>query len=262
VSNLTNAIDIAEICEDFNPRIWKLARLVFKRANFSDRLMARFQSQSQGFALADALERLKFAVDKGGGAKEVAAGTGIAHRTLYGYLRGDSEMRASSAAAIADFCDVDLQWLITGREPPLPTGSLSEVLAGAPSSYPVVGLASCGLRAWYLEDEMSVGAELRLDDPDAFAVLATGDSLRPEGVRNGYLCFCAPSYSRRPGDLVFVERGDGTAALKRLVNESADAIVVEGWLSPEGGRQDPYREEIKRSYVRRLAVVVYVKRRL
>lgn len=201
-------------------------------------------------------------MDKGGGAKAVSAGTEIAYRTLYSYLRGDSEMRASSAAAIADFCDVDLEWLITGREPAPPGGSSIGMPGDPAKSFPVIALASCGLESWYVEDEMSVDAQLRLDDPEAFAVLATGSSLWPEGVRHGFLCFCAPSYTRKRGDIVFIERHDRTAALKRLVSEDAEWVVVEGWFPPEEGTQRPFREELKRAYLRRLAPVVYVKRKL
>jgi SOS-response transcriptional repressor LexA len=216
-------------------------------------------------ALAARAERLRQTVKEAGGAKKVAPALGVSATTLYSYLRGESEIRLGDAVKLAEYAGVSLDWLATGVEPAEPGQPALQQLQVQKSenfSYPVVGLASCGLHAWFAEDHMSVDAELRLNDPEAFAVLAAGDSLRPEGVRQGYLCFCSPSASRKPGDIVFVERGDGTASLKRLVSEEADKIVVEGWLPPEDGRQSPYREEVKRSYLRRLVAVVYVKRKL
>lgn len=210
------------------------------------------------------VERLREAVSRGGGPKAVAVATGINQRTLYSYLRGETEIRLGDAARVAEFCDVGVDWLATGRNSGALETTTDEraVQISANRGYTVIGLASCGLKNWFQGDAMAVEAELRLEDPEAFAVMAVGESLHPEGVRQGFLCFCSPNSSRRPGDIVFAERADGTAALKRLVSESLEMIVMEGWLPPEGGQQDLYREEIKASYIRRIATVVYVKRKL
>lgn len=204
------------------------------------------------------LARLRQLIDEHGGPKAVAARSGVNLRTLHYYLSGASEPKLAAMIAVSDACGVSLQWLAKGEGDKNVTSPAST----AARSFPVIGLASCGLRNWFSGDQMSVDAELRLDDPDAFAVMAVGDSLQPDGVRQGFLCFCSPNYSRKPGDIVFAERSDGTAALKRLVSESPEKIVMEGWLPPEDGEHVAYREEVKASYIRRLATVVYVKRKL
>lgn len=102
-----------------------------------------------------------------------------------------------------------------------------------------------------------------LHDPDAFAIMAVGDSLRPAGIWPGFLCLCSPRDHYDKGDVVFVERSDGTASLKLFDREDADWIDLAGYLPPdEHGHQMPYTERLARDYVRRIATVVYVKRKL
>lgn len=207
-------------------------------------------------------DRLRVASSRVGGPESLAQMAGIPRRTLGNYLAGRNEPKASALAAIAGAAGVSVEWLVTGNGAEAEERPSPETMPNRDYSYPVLGLAHCGLQGWFREDPLAVEAELRLEDPTAFAVMSTGDSLRPEGIRPGYLCFCSPRASRKPGDLVFVERNDGTASIKRLVSESPESVVMEGWLPPENGTQSMFREEIKKSYLKRVGVVVYVKRKL
>ena len=137
--------------------------------------------------------------------------------------------------------------------------------AQASRSIPVIGLAECGLKGWYQNDAMAVRAACPSDlaDHDAFAVIAIGSSLVPEGIRPGYLCICSPAARAGAGDAVYVEQADGTASLKIFVADGGGWVELRGYLPPEeSGVQMLYTERLRRDRIARLAPVVYVKRRL
>lgn len=157
-------------------------------------------------------------------------------------------------------------WLLTGEGPMRPgeSGDVPGWQIKQPSSVPVIGLAECGLRGWFSEGSMSVRASRPgdLKNPNAFAVLAVGSSMLPAGIQPGFLCFCDPDDSPDPGDAVFVERADGRAGIKVFRASEPGWITLQGWLDPENDRQDPYTDKIAASQIKRIATVVYVKRKL
>ena len=145
-----------------------------------------------------------------------------------------------------------------------PTGNARQSQPRA-SSIPVVGLAECGLKDWYRREEMAVAASAPPDlaDPDAFAVIAVGISMVPEGVLAGHLCICSPAATPAPGDLVYLEERNGNASLKIFDGADAEWIEFRSYLPPdEAGSQAPYIDKKTRASLARVATVVYVKRRL
>ena len=224
-----------------------------------------------------------------GGIKALAAKAGIPLSSMNEYL-GGAKLPADRLVAIAHAADLSLDWLATGEgemrarprsvaesiidavdepfrrlraegygiAPPLPQ-------AGA-GSVPVLGLAECGLKGWYQEGPMRVRAMRPGDllDPQAFAVIAIGKSMQPAGIEQGFLCFCSPAVSPDSGDAIYVERrSDKAASIKLYGRAEPEWIHLQGWLDPDdAGRQAPYTEQLKRSDVARLAVIIYVKRKL
>lgn len=191
------------------------------------------------------------------------------------------------AAAIARAAEVRVGWLATGEGPmraeaPAPRlsdSTVSEVIArhnaglgadpgarlAAGGGVPVLGLADCGLKGWYQETPMEISATRPGDllDPEAFAVIAIGASMRPAGIRQGFLCFCSPGIAADKGDSVYVERLDGTAAIKEYVKRDATWLSLGGWLDPdESGKQERYGDQVRLDQIARLATVVYVKVKL
>ncbi|MBY0430069.1 MAG: hypothetical protein K2Q10_02645, partial [Rhodospirillales bacterium] len=95
------------------------------------------------------------------------------------------------------------------------------------------------------------------------AVLAVGTSMVPAGLCQGYLCFCSPHDQPLAGDAVFIERMDGKASIKLFLSAGPEWVNVKGWLDADpNGHQEPYFEDIKRTQIKRLAPVIYVKRKL
>ena len=212
-------------------------------------------------------KRLKLAVKLGGGAKAVAGHSGIPAKTLSNYMQEISEPKFVTVVRIARAADISLDWLATG-EPPVHTakriGQFIEA-TGRSASIPVIGLAECGLRGWYQEAPMVVSASRPVDlaDAEAFAVIAIGVSMRPAGICQGFLCFCAPAFAPSKGDRVYIERADGTAAIKLYLGRDDTWLHLRGWLAPdETGRQEPYDERLRLDQMARLAPIVYIKLKL
>ena len=100
---------------------------------------AQIDSETDRVEGAARAERLRIALERGGGMTFVAARTGMGARTLARYLTG-APMKLESALAIADCCHVSLDWLAAGRgemmsswhdpkyDEPLPPGT--EVIQG------------------------------------------------------------------------------------------------------------------------------------
>lgn len=131
---------------------------------------------------------------------------------------------------------------------------------------PVLGMASCGMTGWAtLPDVMAnhVPAPQDMLNQNAFVVVARGTSLLPEGIKPGFLCYCSPTVPRHKGDIVYVEDTSGQSALKVLIEDSPTRLVLQGWLPPEeDGTQQIYTEERPRHTITKMAVVIYVKRKI
>ena len=132
----------------------------------------------------------------------------------------------------------------------------------APGVVPVMGLAECGLRGWYQESPTGLFASAPpavAADPDALAVFAIGESMRPAGIKPGDLVFCQSSDLRTPGEAVLVELTNGTMSLKQLLGTTTDWLHLQGWLdAEEGGVQMPYKDEWRRDQIKRIWRVAMV----
>ena len=65
-------------------------------------------------------QRIQEAADRVGGVPRLSEMTGIKKTTLYGWIKGPSEPRASDLLAIAQAASVSVSWLVEGRDGPAP----------------------------------------------------------------------------------------------------------------------------------------------
>lgn len=220
--------------------------------------------------------RLRTVLATLGPQREVAKAIGVSWSRLKNWLSGAAEPGLANLRAVADLTGVSLDWLVYGIEPQERRESgLAQPSEPAPplmtaGSLPVLGLAECGLEGWFQERPWAMHLLCPPDiaDPAAFAVIAVGESLIPAGIHPGFACICSPGIPPVKGDVVFIERSDGgaanpTGALKLFVRADRDWVTLRGWLPPdEAGRQQPYEDRLARRVIRRLAPVVWIKRKL
>ena len=97
----------------------------------------------------------------------------------------------------------------------------------------MIGLADCGLGAWCTTSPMRVQTNAPDDmlDPDAFAILTTGNSMLPAGIPPGILCFCSPNTRIAAGDAVYVQRYDDTASIKIFQRRDEKFYYLLGYCS-------------------------------
>ena len=151
---------------------------------------------------------------------------------------------------------IDANWLLTGE------GVMTVTTAPSPAgAVPVLGLAQCGLDGWFQSADtglfVAAPPSVALDDK-AVAVMATGDSMRPAGIRPGDLVFCAD----RPlalGDSALVVLADDKLALKRWHGVTDGWVTLTGWLDAADGPQLPFTDRRRADQVKRVLRVQLVR---
>jgi SOS-response transcriptional repressor LexA len=198
--------------------------------------------------------------------QEFADRLGTSAQTIGRYERDERSPDAAFVRALMDRFGIDPRWLVTGEGEMVLSSASAPVIAapGAQGGVPVVGLAACGLRGWYQRDLLAVNASRPGDfvDPEGFAVMAIGQSMVPAGIVQGQLCFCSPRTAPSVGDAVYVERSDGAATIKLYRGADGEWLVLEGWLDALDGRREPYTDRLLLITVKRIAPIIYVKRKL
>lgn len=167
---------------------------------------------------------------------------------------------------IADLFDVTLDFL-WGRAS-APTNAPVEA-GGKPDAYtvPILGLAACNVSGWFNPRQVAVLAPLPSgygddDADDLFAVIAIGQSMEPDGIRDGYLLYCKSGAEPQRNDAVFVKTKDGKATVKRFIYRDDEWLTLQGWLDPDkNGGQKPFTNKYANSYIESIACVVIVKRK-
>ncbi|MFV0347692.1 MAG: S24 family peptidase [Halodesulfovibrio sp.] len=197
---------------------------------------------------------------------------GLSYGRAQGWEKGQLP-NADDLELLSRRLHISPDWLLLGIGEPFEDRAESEsippvvpALPVPPEAMQVTGLAQCGVEGWECTRRMAVTTE-RLPGlgPDAVAVLPVGDSMLPEGIREGFVCYCDPSREPEAGDAVYVEQADGSATIK-LWHGSAERkgfVRLQGWLPRRnGGIQQPFDLEIAQEHIKRVAPVVYVKRRM
>lgn len=129
-------------------------------------------------------------------------------------------------------------------------------------SIPVLGLGECGISGWHTVRPVAIRASLSLHD-EAFAVVAVGTSMIPDGIQEGNLLYCDPSVQPQEGDAVFIKTRDGRVTIKRFVKRDESWLRVLGWLDPDThGNQKPYTYELSTDFIDTVHCIVIVQRRV
>ena len=227
----------------------------------------------------------QIASELAGSETKLAAMLELPQRKLNGYLNEVSQKNlwAHLPRILQIFPQVSRDWLYFGEGSMFPPQTQGNEPTVAPvqerlqeaepavQSVPVVGFASCGIQGWGGKMTFPLAVSAPHIRQNMIAVMATGESMIPEGIGHGHICFCDPHLTPLAGECVYVESIDGKAALKAFVGRGVDAghntkeheICLRGWLDKQGAMpQKDFYLRIPTEMVQVLAPVVYVQRRL
>ncbi|WP_173576606.1 LexA family transcriptional regulator [Acetobacter fallax] len=178
--------------------------------------------------------RLRAAVHAAGGNNRVATRANIPLGTLNNYIAG-REMRVGPMIALADACNVSLDWLATGRE--MAAGVMADAaVSGADGMRPVryfhaepqAGAGSM-VEQWegyevVMFSDYFIRSVIGAWNNNVFMVKVSGDSMRPS-IENGDTVFVDPTPETLRED-VYVMTMQDMFIVKRLLIRSPDSFTI------------------------------------
>lgn len=195
-------------------------------------------------------DRLR-AVRGGMSQDEFAVKLGVHKETIGKYERDKVVPGGDVLARLHEAFGVNINWLLTGKG--------SRAAEQPHHLLPVVGLVACGLKGWYEERKLGLMAEAPGGAPlHSIAVIACGESMIPAGINPGDTVYVDTGRDAESGQIALAELKDGGASIKRLAAIEGDWAVLEGWLPPEDGEQQPYVDRLRLSHIHRLMPVIAV----
>ena len=186
---------------------------------------------------------------------------GIPNGTFARMISESSVPKYEHLCRIAKACGVSLDWLLMGKDE-------NDSVQCPESLIPVACVANCGL-AQGLENDEPANVYLPVaykGDPDAFAVLCRGQSMRPAGIDDGDVCIVSPSAPIRIGAPALIRTKVPSSpqykvlsTVKRVDAADAQSVTLTGWLdADEAGHQDSFCEKRSRSVIVSIAPVVKI----
>jgi|GEM_PF-6794770 len=179
---------------------------------------------------------------------------GVSASAVSNWEAGRSAFPAEALIKISHVLCVSPAWFLGGRE----IGEYNEHIE-------LLGMARCDVEGWANINKIAVKVPLPPGVDAAggvFAVIAIGDSMEPEGIREGNLLYCDPSAPIESGDALFLKSNDGKATVKKFISMNDTYYCLHGWLDKDDrGKQKIYSYQLLKRVVVLTAPVVFVKRK-
>lgn len=128
----------------------------------------------------------------------------------------------------------------------------------------VIGLVSSGVPRW--ERALPYAQTIAFPEysEDMFAAVATGDTMRPAGIRSGAALVCDPSRAAKSGEPVYVERVDELASIRVFLGQGIagiheapeGCIAFQAWTG--GDESQPFYVDVPKSQIRRIVRITMV----
>lgn len=205
---------------------------------------------------------------------EFAAQFAVHRNTLAAW---EKELTSPDAKFLTSLClkyNISPLWLLLGqgtksgeeqnKDAESQTGVWLSTHSSILGGIPVLNLVESDTPGWNSKCQTAITAQRPAEymaNPHIFVVIASGNTLRLEGVRQGYLCYCDPRHAPDIGDIVYVERKDKKADLKQFISRKGSTLTLQTWEDNDQ-EEIPMREEISLDNLNVLATVIYVKRKL
>jgi transcriptional regulator with XRE-family HTH domain len=215
----------------------------------------------------DFSNRLRHVADRFPTRRDAAQAAGISVDQLTRYLRGENQPSFQSMAKLCAAAHMSLVWLATGEGSRDAASSCSyeanSLHASSSRALPVLNLSESGQIGWFDATELAVTTTLDIHDPKAFAVVAQGLSLAPEGIQSGFLCVCSPLLKPVTRDIIHIRRHDGRCTLMVYLREDAEWLYLQAYLDPDKqNQQTAFQDQLRKSTITDIAPVILVKRRM
>jgi len=218
----------------------------------------------------DIAERLVEAIRFAGGQKQISDATGIATSTLTQYMSGRSRPGVDPVVSIAYATGYTIAWLASGRGPKMASGEIPGIAAAelrpdpALTDIRIIGLSETEAPHWYAGEPLPISAARPRDflDPEGLSVIAPDDSMVPAGIARGFLLYCSPLAMPAPNDAVYIETKMGRISIRQFRRLDAQWLTVEAWFQDEDGRYKIMTDQLSAPTIRRIAPVIYIKRKL
>lgn len=181
--------------------------------------------------------------------RAAAAAAGVSVDQIARYMAGTSAPPFAVVARLAAAQGVSLDWVATG------TGPTRNAAAAAGTGLEVQGLVPAPEAGWYAAAPLAVRLPaLPGASPSAtIAVMAPDNALKAAGIVAGHVCFCVVGSPLVQGDVAFVRRADGRAALRTVREATEDELRLE---APDGGT-----ESLSHAELSLVAAVLQVRRK-
>ncbi|QNT77938.1 LexA family transcriptional regulator [Entomobacter blattae] len=188
--------------------------------------------------------RLKKALQRGGGYSSVAKAAGISQTSLNNYLSGKGEMKVSIASKLAKACNISLEWLIDGVGN-MEAGSSPSISSKEVISIPIYDVtisADHGVEpiSQDVKDLVVLPKKLLLDYSSinwkhVIAVTVSGDSMFPT-LHDGDTILVQTDIDELVSGAIYVVRVENellVKRLRRLVNGNIQVISDNTLYPPE-----------------------------
>ena len=179
-------------------------------------------------------------------------------------IRDDGKRAVPKITRAKEICDfLGLEFYIG---PPRVSGTVADDASGSLSGFsstqtlPRQGYAKCGVDGWSkdVEESPPLPRPEGLTDDQAFYVVASGQSMVPEGINGGNICLISPAKPLEDGDRVWIEDTQGKAAIKRLIKQTAKSYMLRGWMPKADGQQQSFDEKRFKDGIKHIYPVIAV----